>query len=55
MPIPGTTRLPRLDENLGAAQLRLTPAELAQIAQMLEQVPIVGDRYPAALQAHVGR
>lgn len=55
VPIPGTTKLPRLDENLGAVQLGLTPAELAQIAQMLEQVPIVGDRYPAALQAHVGR
>lgn len=55
VPIPGTTRLPRLDENLGAAQLRLTPAELAQIAGLLEQVQIVGDRYPAALQAHVGR
>lgn len=55
VPIPGTTRLPRLDENLGAAQLGLTPAELAQIAGLLEQVQIVGDRYPAALQAHVGR
>lgn len=55
VPIPGTTKLPRLDENLGAAQLRLTPAELAQIAGLLEQVQIVGDRYPAALQAHVGR
>lgn len=55
VPIPGTTKLPRLDENLGAAQLGLTPAELAQIAGLLEQVQIVGDRYPAALQAHVGR
>ncbi|MEG0008104.1 MAG: aldo/keto reductase [Aeromonas sp.] len=55
VPIPGTTKLSRLDENLGAAQLGLTQTELDQIASTLEQVQIVGDRYPAALQARVGR
>ncbi|MGY3900872.1 aldo/keto reductase [Aeromonas lusitana] len=55
VPIPGTTKLPRLDENLGAAQLGLTPAELEQIASALARVQIVGDRYPTALQARVGR
>ncbi|MGY3943800.1 aldo/keto reductase [Aeromonas tecta] len=55
VPIPGTTKLSRLDENLGAAQLGLTPAELDQIASALARVQIVGDRYPAALQARVGR
>lgn len=55
VPIPGTTKLSRLDENLGAAQLGLTPAELEQIASALARVQIVGDRYPAALQARVGR
>lgn len=55
VPIPGTTKLSRLDENLGAAQLGLTSSELDQIADALARVQIVGDRYPAALQARVGR
>lgn len=55
VPIPGTTKLPRLDENLGATQIGLTAAELEQIAAVLARVQVVGDRYPAALQARVGR
>ncbi|WP_233235132.1 aldo/keto reductase [Bordetella sp. LUAb4] len=55
VPIPGTTKLPRLDENLGAAAVELTQSDLHKIATALEQVKIHGDRYPAALQARVGR
>ncbi len=55
VPIPGTTKLHRLEENLGAASLTLTAEDLAAIATVLEQVQIEGERYPAALQARVGR
>jgi len=55
VPIPGTTKLHRLDENLGAADLDLSAPDLQRIADALAQVQIQGDRYPAALQARVGR
>lgn len=55
VPIPGTTKLHRLDENLGAADLELSAADLQRIADALAHVQIQGDRYPAALQARVGR
>ncbi len=55
VPIPGTTKLHRLEENLGAADITLSQDELRKIGQALETVKIVGDRYPAALQARVGR
>lgn len=55
VPIPGTTKLTRLEENLGAANVRLTPQDLAKIAEALGQVRITGDRYPAHLQQRVGR
>lgn len=55
VPIPGTTKLHRLEENLGAASVELSDGDLRTIAHMLEQVKIQGDRYPAALQARVGR
>lgn len=55
VPIPGTTKLHRLSENLQAAALQLTAEELQRINQALDAVQIQGDRYPAALQARVGR
>lgn len=55
VPIPGTTKLHRLEENLGAAEISLTQEELRKITQALDAVNIVGDRYPAELQARVGR
>ncbi|MDY1449036.1 aldo/keto reductase [Pseudomonas aeruginosa] len=55
VPIPGTTKLHRLEENLGAASVALSPADLGKIAQALADVKVQGDRYPAALQARVGR
>lgn len=55
VPIPGTTKLHRLDENLGAADVVLSDSELSHIATALETVKVQGDRYPAAMQARVGR
>jgi len=55
VPIPGTTKLHRLEENLGAASVELSATDLSSIAQALADVKIQGDRYPAALQARVGR
>jgi aryl-alcohol dehydrogenase-like predicted oxidoreductase len=55
VPIPGTTKLDRLDENLGAATVELSDADLQRIADALAQVQIQGERYPATLQARVGR
>ncbi|MCC3718123.1 aldo/keto reductase [Rouxiella badensis] len=55
VPIPGTTKLHRLEENLGAADLSLTAEEYKKINSALETVRVVGERYPASLQARVGR
>lgn len=55
VPIPGTTKLHRLEENLAAVDLTLTAGELLKISAALETLNIVGERYPAALQARVGR
>lgn len=55
VPIPGTTKLHRLDENLGAASVPLSELDLQSIARALHEVKVQGDRYPAALQARVGR
>ena len=54
-PIPGTTKLHRLEENLGAAEITLSQNDLQKINQVLETVKIVGERYSAAHQARVGR
>jgi aryl-alcohol dehydrogenase-like predicted oxidoreductase len=55
VPIPGTTKLHRLEENLGAMSVELSDSDLRAIAAVLDQVKIQGDRYPPALQARVGR
>jgi aryl-alcohol dehydrogenase-like predicted oxidoreductase len=55
VPIPGTTKLHRLEENLGAAEVELTGDDLARIELALATVEVQGARYPAALQALVGR
>jgi aryl-alcohol dehydrogenase-like predicted oxidoreductase len=55
VPIPGTTKLHRLDENLGAASVELTAGDLADIAIALAEVTVQGDRYPAHLQRNVNR
>ncbi len=55
VPIPGTTKLHRLDENLGGAEIELTVAERAAIETALTAIQIAGDRYDAANQARVNR
>ncbi|RTL44396.1 MAG: aldo/keto reductase [Burkholderiales bacterium] len=55
VPIPGTTKLHRLDENLASTQLSLTAEDLARIAEVLARIPVQGARYPAQLAARVGR
>ncbi len=55
VPIPGTTRLSRLRENLGAADLALSAEELAGIDRAAAAIPIEGDRYPEHMQAATGR
>ncbi|MES2303321.1 MAG: aldo/keto reductase [Pseudomonadota bacterium] len=54
-PIPGTTKLSRLKENVGGATVTLTQADLAEIAGILDGFTVSGERYPAALAARVGR
>lgn len=55
VPIPGTTKLHRLEENLGASALTLSVSDLAKIADALGKVQIQGDRYSPEHQARVGR
>lgn len=54
VPIPGTTKLNRLEENIGAAGITLTSAELRDINLALENIKIVGDRYPEELEKRTG-
>ncbi len=55
VPIPGTTKLARLEENLTAADIELTPEDLSEIESASAQITIHGDRYPAELAKRVGR
>lgn len=55
VPIPGTTKLHRLEENLGAASVELTPDDLGEIDGALAKVAVQGARYPEHLQKLVGR
>jgi aryl-alcohol dehydrogenase-like predicted oxidoreductase len=55
VPIPGTTKVPRLKENLGAAGLELTSDDLAEIDGAASEILIVGDRYPVALEQMTNR
>ena len=55
VPIPGTTKLHRLEENLGGASVELTPEDLAQIQQVLSTIEVQGERYAAQHQSLVNR
>ncbi|MGO7416910.1 aldo/keto reductase [Rhizobium ruizarguesonis] len=55
VPIPGTTKLHRLEENIQAADVELTAEDLASIESALATIKVEGDRYPAHLQARVNR
>ncbi len=55
VPIPGTTKVHRLEENLGAANIELTPEDLHEIDEAASQIAVQGARYPEELQKLVGR
>ena len=55
MPIPGTTKLARLGENLGAASIDLTPADLRAIDAAASKITVQGARYPAGLATAVNK
>lgn len=55
VPIPGTTKLHRLEENLGAANVDLTAADLAGIEKAAAAIKVEGERYPPQLMATTGR
>jgi len=54
VPIPGTTKLARLEENIGAAAIRLTPDDVREIDSAASQITIQGARYPEALEKRTG-
>lgn len=54
VPIPGTRKLERLEENLGAADLELTPSELRELNAALGKIDIQGERYPEHLKKRTG-
>jgi len=55
VPIPGTTKLNRLEENIGAVSVKLTPDDLNEIDNAASKIPVQGARYPEELQRMVGR
>ncbi|MEH1872706.1 aldo/keto reductase [Nostoc sp.] len=55
VPIPGTTKLHRLDENIGAVSVDLTPADLRDIDDAASKITVQGDRYPEKLEQMTGR
>jgi len=55
VPIPGTTKLNRLEENLGAVAIELTPDDLRQIDNVASKIPVQGERYPESFQKLVNR
>jgi aryl-alcohol dehydrogenase-like predicted oxidoreductase len=55
VPIPGTTKLHRLEENIGAAALELTPGDLHEIEAAVAAIPVQGERYPESLARLTGR
>jgi aryl-alcohol dehydrogenase-like predicted oxidoreductase len=55
VPIPGTTKLHRLEENVGAAAVHLSAGELREVNDAIARIPVQGDRYSADRQKLVGR
>jgi aryl-alcohol dehydrogenase-like predicted oxidoreductase len=55
VPIPGTTKLERLDENIGAVAVELTPADLSEIDTAAAKITVQGNRYPEHLEKLTGR
>jgi aryl-alcohol dehydrogenase-like predicted oxidoreductase len=54
-PIPGTTKLHRLQENLGAVEVELTPDDLREIDSATSQITVQGARYPESMQRLINR
>ncbi|ABD70162.1 aldo/keto reductase [Rhodoferax ferrireducens T118] len=54
VPIPGTTKLARLDENIGSTAVQLTPDDLREIDTAASKISVQGDRYPEALEKRTG-
>ena len=54
VPIPGTTKLNRLEENLGAANVELTPDDLREIESAASKITVHGARYPEHLEKRTG-
>jgi len=55
VPIPGTAKLQRLEENIGAVAVELTPEDLRELDATTAKIPVYGDRYPAALEQMTNR
>jgi aryl-alcohol dehydrogenase-like predicted oxidoreductase len=55
VPIPGTRKLERLDENIGALDVELTPEDMRQIDAAISKITVQGDRYPEELRKQAGR
>jgi diketogulonate reductase-like aldo/keto reductase len=55
VPIPGTTKLPRLEENLGAVDLELTVSDLSEINAAASKIKVQGERLPEAALKMTGR
>ena len=55
VPIPGTTKLHRLEENIGAAAIELTSDDLRQIDNVASKIAVQGERYPENMQKLVNR
>ena len=55
VPIPGTTKLHRLQENCGAAAVQLSPEDLRELESAASKIAVRGARYPVHLQKLVGR
>lgn len=55
VPIPGTTKLSRLEENIGAAAIELTPDDLNEINRAASKITVQGERYPESMERMTGR
>jgi aryl-alcohol dehydrogenase-like predicted oxidoreductase len=55
VPIPGTKRVERLEENIGAAAVELSAGDLQEIQAAADQIPIEGARYPEDMERQTGR
>jgi aryl-alcohol dehydrogenase-like predicted oxidoreductase len=54
-PIPGTTKIHRLEENVAAMNLHLSQNDINEIDAAFAAIPVQGERYPAQLQSRVGK